>query len=203
MDNRKALSIISECHELYNENLNGQQVVFLYIDNGEKKAIPVMFNKDNFKHLTGVKYSGNALNFFDLLCEKKVSYKKLNIDYHCRQKLQVLKQLMSIDKLSLSIGDYNNSLIHVKADKILGKHNYLLGIEKTTNVYIPKTILNKPSIKEVVGRELPVLAILKITYASNTYELTYINKKRENEANELYNWFVNLKLKNFNIAIRK
>ena len=110
------LRIISKCLKDYDENLKNKKIMFI-IENKDKSITKeeVFFPKSSFYHLTGIILENkdgkkvNAYEFYDLIKNKRISLNDYIIkskDKTTDLKLQVLPQLMRLDKMANMIGDF-------------------------------------------------------------------------------------------------
>ena len=72
---------ICESAYKYKENLLNKNILFVYINKKTKELISIetMFEKRNFLHLTGMKYSSSAKEFFSACLNMKLSPKDITI----------------------------------------------------------------------------------------------------------------------------
>ena len=95
-------------------------------------------------------------------------------------KLEILPQLMNLDKTAKMIGQYDNSRIYLQTDKVIGNVNVCMGFIRKSKEYIPNTVL-KEDIRSITRERKRVVAILKkeildksynnITYIKNNYDI--------------------------------
>ena len=93
-------------------------------------------------------------------------------------KLQVLPQLMKIDRNSTMIGDFNNSNLYLQTKKIIGNVNACMGFIKDSksSLYIPNTTL-KSDIRDITNNTNKIVAILKKDANKILYdEMTYLKQ---------------------------
>lgn len=145
----------------------------------------VFFGKSNFYHLTGVMVvdkSGkriSANSFYDLLLRGRIDAKNvIKVNSMTDLKLQVLPQLMLIDRLANMIGDFDSSRILLQTEKIAGNTTACMGFikEEKYGRYVPNTVLKYDIRKAVVNRE-KIVAILKKDVKEEKYRnVTYLKK---------------------------
>ena len=93
-------------------------------------------------------------------------------------KLQVLPQLMKLDKIANMIGEFNNNSIYLQTKKIVGNINCCMGFvkDKKSKIYVPNTAL-KMDIRDITIYRGKIVAILKKDATEQLYNnLTYLNK---------------------------
>ena len=80
--------------EIYEKFLRGKK---LHIECDDGTEIICIFNKENFKHLTGVEYPSNktinSKQFYDLYKKNKLNKNKLKFDDYSKMKLEVFPNL--------------------------------------------------------------------------------------------------------------
>lgn len=183
------LNIIYKCLKEYDENLKNKKVMF--ITENKYKLISkeeVLFTKSSFSHLTGVSIynneNGKKLNsyeFYNLL--KSVTITIDNYEIKCKDnttdlKLQVLPQLMKIDKMANTIGDFANITMFLQTEKIAGNINACMGFVKDSklDIYVPNTVLKK-DIRDITNNRNKIIAILKKDLTENLYSnITYLKQ---------------------------
>lgn len=81
-----------------------------------------------------------------MLLKSRINYSKLvKKDNTTDLKLQVLPQLMKIDRIANMIGEYDVTKIFLQTDKIAGNINACMGFvrDKRLKLYVPNTALKK------------------------------------------------------------
>ncbi|MCI8964795.1 MAG: hypothetical protein HFJ43_00275 [Clostridia bacterium] len=149
------MSIIYKCLKDYDKNLKNKKVIFI-LKNKDRTLSKeeVYFPKSSFYHLTGIVVTNkngkklNSYEFYNNIKDNKITLNKYVIkskDKTTDLKLQVLPQLMKIDRMANMIGDFTNYNIFLQTEKIVGNINACMGFIKATkqNVYIPNTVLKK------------------------------------------------------------
>lgn len=141
----------------------------------------------------------NSYKFYELLRvgginETKIKMKNKTIYY----KLQVLPQLMKLDKMANMIGVFTGQSLLLQTDKLIGNVNYCMGfIKNEQNIYIPNTAL-KEDIRNITEDRKKIIAVLKksinekmykdITYLKQNYQIADILKsKKINEVIDIEN----------------
>ena len=224
---KKFINIIAECQKEYDKNLKNNKIMFIIEENNKINKEEVFFGKRNFYHLTGIRAFNNTgselspSNFYYLLSRGRID--RLNIerkDNMADLKLQILPQLMRIDRTANMIGDYYNSNIFLQTEKVAGNINSCMGFvkDKKMNIYIPNTALNL-DLRSITSTRNKIVAILKknindklyknITYLKVQYEIKDILKNPEVNKNinlkEIYSKdkLINKKIFNFYQNISK
>lgn len=182
------LRIISKCLKDYDENLKNKKIMFI-IENKDKSITKeeVFFPKSSFYHLTGIILENkdgkkvNAYEFYDLIKNKRISLNDYIIkskDKTTDLKLQVLPQLMRLDKMANMIGDFSNFNLFLQTEKIAGNINACMGFIKSNdlNIYIPNTALKK-DIRDITDNRNKIIAIMKKDLTENLYKnITYLKQ---------------------------
>lgn len=197
---KELLKIIYNCLKEYDQNLKNQKIMFI-IENKEKELLKeeVYFPKSSYCHLTGVTIINenskvlNSYEFYNLLKKGSITINKYKLKSRndtMDLKLQVLPQLMKLDKMATMIGDFNNSNLYLQTKKIIGNVNACMGFVKDTktNLYVPNTTL-KEDIRNITNNRNKIIAILKkdknkllydnITYLKQNYRIVDIIKNNE------------------------
>ena len=123
----------------------------------------------------------NAYEFYDLLKNVTITVDKYELkikDITTDLKLQVLPQLMEIDKMANMIGDFSEHNIFLQTEKIAGNVNACMGFVKDEKkkLYLPNTALNK-DIRDITKERSKIIAILKKDVNENLYKnITYLKK---------------------------
>lgn len=197
---KQILSIVSKCVEEYDNNLINKKVM-LILENKDKTIgkEEVYFPKSSFYHLTDTRIkekNGRELNsyeVYDKIRDNKITLNQYIIESKDKTtdlKLQVLPQLMRIDRMANMLGDFTNYNMFLQTEKIAGSVNACMGFIKDTklNTYVPNTALKK-DIRDITNNRSKIIAILKkditenlyrnITYLKNNYQIEDILKNKE------------------------
>lgn len=156
MKNSKIFKKIKLAQEVYDKNFLNREFLYIYEDKNEIKKFLITFKKQNFLHLTGVKYGSennmNPLNFYRAVKENRLSLSEKNINDFTYIKLKVFPKLTNLlqessvfYKFSPEKGNANwlyiDSFITENQRK---KESVILGITEkggNTNNYAPSSIL--------------------------------------------------------------
>lgn len=182
MKKADALKIIIKSAELYRENLENRNFLFISLVNKVNlNFIEVKFHKSNFKHLTGVVIPNekiSATQFYKKCLNHKLSLYdfELRTDGTTELKLSVLPQLMNINKSVKMIGDFNNYRPKLYIGKLAGNITACIGLNKDDEFYVPATSL-KEDIRGLVVKTEKVIAIFSKRIEDELYtDLTYLSK---------------------------
>jgi len=100
-------------------------------------------------------------------------------------KLEVLENIMSINKSAKKIGTYNNNKENIKIEKVVGNIHCCLGFSNRVDnnrkikYYYPKTLLQE-NFKNNVEHEYKIIAIFSKEKGNKLYnEITYLSKDFE------------------------
>ncbi len=168
----EARRIVLNCAKKYNENLLGKNLIIIYRDRVTNDIcdIEVIFNKENYQHLTGLELvdkSGNliknqSVNFYRKCIEKKLGINEFRFraDGTTQLKLSALPVLMDITKITKITGEYNNSRPYLIVHRVIGGTGFCLGLTKVNNFYVPSSALLE-NIKKLTNEPSQVLAILE------------------------------------------
>ena len=185
VEKKKIINIISNCQKEFDKNLKNKSLMFICEDkNRIIDEQEMFFPLSCFYHLTGIKaYENNkelnSYRFYDLLKKGTINANNLiKKDTTTDLKLQVLPQLMKIDKNANMIGNFYDSNIYLQTEKVAGNINSCMGFVKNneTNLYIPNTAL-KRDIRDITKDRKKVIAILKKDFNEKLYKnITYLKK---------------------------
>lgn len=185
--NKALIDTISKCQKEFDVNLKNKKIMFVYEDNFRNiDKEEMIFPVSCFYHLTGIKaydINGNMLNsynFYKLLKNNSIDAMKIipknRTTYY---KLDVLPQLMRIDRNANMIGEFNGSNLFLQTQKVAGNVNACMGFVKNDeygNTFIPNTAL-KEDIRRIVDVQHKVIAIFKKDMSENLYaNITYLKK---------------------------
>lgn len=208
---KEFIDIIAKSQKEFEKNLKNKKLMFIYenkdrtIDQEE-----IFFPTTSFYHLTGIKaYDSknkllNSYKFYELLQAGGIDESKLEIkDKTTYYKLQVLLQLMKLDKMASMIGDYTDNGLLLQTNKLIGNVNACMGfIKNKQNIYVPNTAL-KIDIRDITNDRKRIIAVLKKNINEKLYKnITYLNKKYQIE-NILQNQEINKKIDINNILLLK
>ena len=177
--------------------------MFVYKDRGKISYIETIFNDYNFLHLTGIKYNKNAVKFFGDCLNHKLSPNNIQIKslVFTKLKLEVLENIMFINKSAKKIGTYNNNKENIKIEKVVGNIHCCLGfsnrVENNRKIkyYYPKTLLQE-NFKNNVEHEYKIIAIFCKDKIERLYsEFTYLSKEfKERDIKQILTNFCNIDL---------
>ena len=207
MDKIKILNILHKCVNLYDKNLKNYNIMFV-LENRKSLTIKekinyieTIFYPHNFLHLTGIEYipkdkSMNtkykiAVDFYNKLLQQKLPIDSIgsNNQFTTELKLEILHNLVNIDKSAKFIGNYNNVIKDkLYTEKVVGNVSYCFGFvreSKTNYYYLPNSTI-KENIKNITDDTCNILIILKkekskklyssITYLKNGIDLNCLSK---------------------------
>lgn len=179
---REIIQEITESARLYDQNLQGKNIMFIYLNNHELNFIETKFLKSNFFHLTGlISNNINPNQFYEKCLNNKIKENEIKIkkDGTTMLKLQVLKNLMCINKNAKMIGDFDKNKLYLTTDKLIGNTNECLGFKKVNKFYVSNTSL-KADIRRISTSNKKIICILSKRINEKVYtEITYMNKKYE------------------------
>ena len=188
MNQKEILKKLKESAKVYKENLQNTNLLIIYSKNKKVEYIEIKFLARNFMHLTGVrsiqsneKYK-KANQFYNACLNNKLSYKDIIIkdDGTTKLKLDIISNLVNIDKECKMIGMYDNSKKELITDILVGSVHMCVGlIRDSKTYYIPNTLL-KEDIRKLTIERYPIIGILKKKINEEKYQtLTYISKKMD------------------------
>lgn len=182
----EALKIILKCCKLYHCNLENKNVMFIVQDKRKDiHYLEMLFLASNFLHLTGIniinKKIKSSTDFYNLCLKNQITVSdfKFNSNGTTSMKLQILPQIIQIQKICKMTGDYNNTKLYLSTQKLVGNVNICMGFIKKGNYYIPNTAL-KEDIRNITTEQAKIIAIMVKNVKDAKYkEITYLNKNIE------------------------
>ena len=179
----------------YKQNLLDKNIMFVFEEKETQqiKYIETIFNDYNFLHLTGLKYTKGASAFYNDCINSKISPDNIEIKNiaFTKMKLDVLENIMSINKSAKKIGTYNNNKLSLKIEKVVGNIHCSLGFsnikqnDEKLKYYYPKTLLQE-EFKKNVNVENKIIAIFSKEKTDELYgEITFLGKN--SELNKIFN----------------
>jgi len=192
MKKKEVINIIVKCAKLYEKNLAGKSILFLYLENNVLNYVEIIFQKSNFQHLTGVEINNKKepKSFYNKCLKRVISEEEISLkkDGTSELKLLVLEQLMNIDKNARMLGNYNNSNLYLYTEKVLGTTSATLGIKRVNKYYIANTAL-KGDVRNVASNINKIICIMSkaveqklydvVTYKAKDFNLDNIQKNIE------------------------
>jgi len=163
VDKKDAIRILTKCAKIYHENLEDQKVLFLYgvpaeikkqIERGEVlqlKAYEVVFHRQNYLHLTGVKVNDksikSSIHFYEKCLKSRLTENDFSFasDGSTKQKLEILENLIQIKKNATMLGDFSDRGIKLYTEKVAGNVCGCMGFvqDKYTKQNVPNSLLKK------------------------------------------------------------
>ena len=221
---KEFMDIIAKCQIEFEKSLKNRKVMFIYENKGKTIGKEEMFfPTTSFYHLTGVRaYDSNnkllnSYTFYKLLQVGGIDESKLEVkDRTTYYKLQVLPQLMKIDRMASMIGNFTGHSLLLQTNRIVGNVNACMGFVKNEkNIYVPNTALKK-DIRDITDDRKKIIAVFKkeinenlyknITYLKQKYQIVNILKnqeiKKEIDINNIYSndKFINMEIENIHIS---
>lgn len=144
MNKIDAQRIILLSAKKYRDNLENNNVLFVFDNNKKIASFEATFFPRNFQHLTGVRPAPNinASFFYKLSLNDRLSPNDFEIVEQgtTEQKLRILLRMMNIQSTAKMIGDFNNMDSFVIPDKIIGTVYACMGFVRDNGYYVPNTI---------------------------------------------------------------
>lgn len=168
MDKKDALKVLFQCAKLYQENLEGRNILLIGANNSLNKveAMELLFEKTNFMHLTGVKFEdGKRLppdTFYNLCIQKRLSINDFCLaeDGTTGMKLEVLPNIFGSKYLAANmVGDFNDRRPALFTDKLAGNERACVGFkfDKDIECYAPNTVL-KLDMRDVISNRQRIIS---------------------------------------------
>lgn len=184
MKKEDALRVIVESAKLYQMNLENKNLLFIFLENNKTQFLETMFTGSNFLHLTGVqtdKKLMSANSFYKKCINSRLSLDEFDFkrDGTTVLKIPILKQLMSVSRISKMIGNFNCIKPILYTEKVAGNTNACLGFirDNKSDYYVPVTAL-KEDIRDITeSPQARVIAIFQKDITEVKYRhLTYTAK---------------------------
>ena len=181
MDKKQAIRVITDCAKIYDEELCGQNVLFLFGSASAPVCAEAKFNRQHFLHLTGVIKTQRitAQQFYNRALTGHLGENVFSIpsDGTVELKLSVLPGLCRIHKTARMIGDYNNSKSLLVTEKLVGGTNACVGFIREDAFYIPNTALREDIRDITISPWQRIIATFRKPQKALQYtELCYIAK---------------------------
>ena len=156
MDSSKIFKKLKLAQEVYDENFLNKEFLYIYEEKGEIKKFLITFKKQNFLHLTGVKYNSkdnmSPLDFYRAVKENRLSLSEKNINDFTNIKLRIFPKLKNLLQESsifynFSLEKGNTNWLYIDSfitENQRKEESVILGItekEENTNNYAPSSIL--------------------------------------------------------------
>ena len=181
---KEALSIIFTTAESYQKNLIDRSLLFLCLDKHKRTyCVEVTFDASNFKHLTGVQTRLNALHFYEMCIDHRLSTDDFSFaeDGTTIWKMEVLPRLISKNLSANMIGEYNGSMPVLFTERLAGSTSACIGFVRSdkSGRYVPNTIL-KGDVRALVYKADRIIATYRKKRIENQYlEIVYTAKRVE------------------------
>lgn len=173
-----AIKIATTCAKDYDRELVDKNLLFVYGSEQAAQHIECYFAESNYLHLTGIIYSGTAVDFYRDCIDRKLVASSIKLLHNglTELKLQILPQIVTIHKKAKTVGNHDglNSLLYT--EKIVGNITACLGFIRKGDIYIPNTALRQ-DIRDITVDRGRVLAVYrKKRNAAQYTELCYTAK---------------------------
>ena len=158
-----AVRIVIECAKIYDHELAGKSVLFIYGSPEHAEYIECLFSKSNYLHLTGLIYKGSsATDFYRQCLARKLSPSNIALASNgtTRLKLEILPKIVNIHKCAKMIGTYNESKIHLYTEQLVGTQLGCIGFKLDNGYYVPNTAIRE-DIRNITTGTKRVLIILR------------------------------------------
>lgn len=199
---KAALSVIFSAAEEYEKNLNGNNLLFLFLDKHKNISyFEVEFNSGNFMHLTGIRLTGGykeslkfnsdnnsgsdidisyANKFYEKCINKKIGIDEFEFsdDGTTWLKLQVLPALMKSNLSANMLGDFTSRTCKLYTEKVAGNVRGCMGFvrDMKVNKNVPNTVL-KSDIRDCVSAANRIIATYRKKKTETVYrEIVYMAK---------------------------
>lgn len=198
---KQAMKVAIKEYENYKKNLMDKSMLVIYRDRNTKQLdyIIINFTGSNYYHLTGLAYKEDngddtksfkfGSRFYSDLEDKKLSSLDLKIkDNNTELKIKALPFVSSQYKYSNMTGDFNESGIKLKLDKVIGNVSTCLGLKQIgLKTYAPASSLYDDTRKYAKITHQIVAIFLKDTNDVTPFKTIKYVAKGHNLENLTYN----------------
>ncbi len=169
MNQKEIIKKLRESARIYKENLQNTNLLIIFQKDNKIEYIEILFLSRNFMHLTGVRSIENngkykkANQFYNDCLNNKLSYKNIVIkkDGTTKLKLDIISNLVNMDKKCKMIGIYDNSKKQLVTDILIGNIQICVGLIKEQERYYIVNTLLKEDIRKLTIEQYPIIGILK------------------------------------------
>lgn len=180
---KEAISILVKAAKQYDAQLNNRHFMVVYQEGNLTKEVVLGFRAMNFLHLTGVKTSLSAKQFYFACLNGKLAERDVDLATNgkAQQKLAVLPYLSQLLYNNCMIGYFIDNGIYIRSDYFVGSTKVFLGVGfrygKTTD--FPVTLYNE-NVRKLVNPICKVLAIFSKKYNNDYFDTcTYLSKGQQ------------------------
>lgn len=174
MQVKEIIDIVVEMAQKYQKNLENKNILFVYLNRINKKIeyTETKFLSRNFLHLTGLFFLKKQSNYFYKLC---INHKLKSNDIQIKNKrtllmkLEVLNNLIALDKKTKILGIFNHSKEKLHTELIIGNINWCLGLVEENGYYVPNSLL-KEDIRNMVIVPHRIVCIMAKNIKDNKYK---------------------------------
>ncbi len=186
MNQKEIIKKLRESARIYKENLQNTNLLIIFQKDNKIEYIEILFLSRNFMHLTGVRSIENngkykkANQFYNDCLNNKLSYKNIVIkkDGTTKLKLDIISNLVNMDKKCKMIGIYDNSKKQLVTDILIGNIQICVGLIKEQEKYYIANTLLKEDIRKLTIEQYPIIGILKKKIKEEKYSVvTHLSKK--------------------------
>ena len=149
MKKEDALRIIISCAKKYHENLENNNILFVFGSKRETSFFEAVFLPRHFLHLTGIeilpgKFSGSS-SFYENCLKERIGVNDFFLSKNgtTEMKLSVLPQLVNIHRAAKMVGDFNFSKTAFLTEKLAGTVYACVGFVRDGKYYMPNTVLRE------------------------------------------------------------
>lgn len=185
VDIKTAIKIVTEAAKQYDVYLNDRHFMVVYQEGSEQKYVKFGFRDMNFLHLTGIKTTLKAKQFYQVCLDHKLAEKDI-VGFtkgSTQQKLSVLPHLSKIFYNNCMIGYSIDNGVYLQADYFVGNTKAVLsvGFRFGKTVDYPVTLYNG-DVRKMISPACKVLAIFSKQYNDTEYnKCTYLSKGQQIE----------------------
>ena len=166
----EAIVCVMSNAKIYKKKLENENMLVIYkVNNTDFSYIEIVFEGNNYQHLTGVELideHGNILdlqaeNFYRKCLENRLGCEEILLkkDGTTHLKLEALPSIMNVYSVTKITGDHNGKQPLLCFDKTIGNINVCLGIRLGNDGFYHPVSALKKDIKELSNNPLQVIAV--------------------------------------------
>ncbi len=175
-----AIRIVTAAAKEYKEKLDGKNLLFVCLNEGQIETFETLFRGSNFQHLTGIEMidaDNKALKnpkFFYSKCLKgklKETEIRFKEDGTTELKLNAITSVVRYIDKSKMTGPFNGTGLQLVVDRLVGTTSYCIGLTMEGNYYAPSSCLLE-DVRKLTNPWSRILAVFEKQATSEEKEYT-------------------------------
>ena len=170
------LNLIKQAANIYGQKLLNKNILFIFLKNNKVNFYEVTFLEEHFKHLTGVKTTLNAYEFFYRAKNNRLKITEFDYkDSTTALKLDNLIKSMILNSYAKMIGEFKQNKVYLSVSKIAGNNNLIIGFDEGEKINYPKTLLKGDIRDYTEEKPCRIIGIFSKSILEKQYkEITYL-----------------------------